>query len=251
MQKNSLCFQKLHFYSLNFVNSIYFIYCDQFLLTNIKLFSFYITIVPYSHHQLMVNYLFLSEDIQHCIHRTDLLGPSTSPTAPGTSIVTKSSHSHHPAHLRSMKLPVPKTSLAPKVTQVLTELGLSAQAHQRLVMPTRENCQLMESLYEAVYALLETKTSSISTSDSMVCVVCKSCIKNFGPAKKACQVPLISEVGIPVRTYSMMRGFLLHVYHDMQNTSIADMPCTTIVARRIRTRPPFASKAGSVAHRTG
>lgn len=44
--------------------------------------------------------------------------------------------------------------MAPKVTQALSELGIS---HSRLVMPTRENCAQLESLLDATSALVETK----------------------------------------------------------------------------------------------
>lgn len=61
---------------------------------------------------------------------------------------------HQPAFLRSFKLPVPKAAIAPKVTAALAELGIS---HSRLVMPTRDNIALLESLLEATTALVETK----------------------------------------------------------------------------------------------
>lgn len=61
---------------------------------------------------------------------------------------------HQPAYLRSFKLPVPKAAIAPKVTGALAELGIS---HSRLVMPTRDNIALLESLLEATTALVEIK----------------------------------------------------------------------------------------------
>ncbi len=48
----------------------------------------------------------------------------------------------------------PKAGLAPKVTQALGELGIN---HTRMVMPTRDNLQLHESLIEAASSLVETK----------------------------------------------------------------------------------------------
>ncbi|KAI0082524.1 hypothetical protein K474DRAFT_531469 [Panus rudis PR-1116 ss-1] len=83
-----------------------------------------------------------ANDALHCIHRTE--------TPQGTS--TKNTHT--PVYLRSFKLPVPKSATAPKIAQVLGELGIS---HTRLVMPTRENCNRLESLIEAAAALVETK----------------------------------------------------------------------------------------------
>ncbi|KII94890.1 hypothetical protein PLICRDRAFT_86353 [Plicaturopsis crispa FD-325 SS-3] len=83
-------------------------------------------------------------DATHCIIRTDT--PAT------TSSATKAAH--QAAHLRSFKLPQPKTAMAPKIAQVLSELGVT---HTRLVMPTRENSAQLESLLEATSALVETK----------------------------------------------------------------------------------------------
>ncbi|KAL6309729.1 hypothetical protein BKA93DRAFT_723410 [Sparassis latifolia] len=83
-------------------------------------------------------------DALHCIHRTEV-PPTNGPS-------TKAAH--QPVYLRSYKLPAPKITAAPKVAQVFAELGIS---HTRLVMPTRENCQQLESLIEAATALVETK----------------------------------------------------------------------------------------------
>lgn len=57
-------------------------------------------------------------------------------------------------YLRSYKLPTPKSAAAPKIAQIMGELGVS---HTRLVMPTRDNCAQLESLLEAAGALVETK----------------------------------------------------------------------------------------------
>ncbi|KAF5363422.1 hypothetical protein D9756_000389 [Leucocoprinus leucothites] len=82
-------------------------------------------------------------DAQNCIIRTEL---------PNTTSATKAAH--QPAFLRSFKMPTPKAAIAPKVTQALTELGIS---HSRLVMPTRDNVAQLESLVEATVALVEMK----------------------------------------------------------------------------------------------
>ncbi|KAI3621491.1 swr1-complex protein 4 [Moniliophthora roreri] len=82
-------------------------------------------------------------DATHCIIRNE---PSS--TMPATKAA------HAPSYMRSYKLPVPKAAIAPKVTQVLTELEIQ---HSRLVMPTKDNCALLESLLEATTALVETK----------------------------------------------------------------------------------------------
>ncbi|KAK1231813.1 swr complex subunit [Marasmius sp. AFHP31] len=82
-------------------------------------------------------------DAQHCIIRNE---PSS------TTPATKAAHT--PSYMRSYKLPVPKAAIAPRVTQTLGELGIQ---HSRLVMPTKENCALLDSLLEATTALVETK----------------------------------------------------------------------------------------------
>ena len=61
---------------------------------------------------------------------------------------------HQPVFLRSFKIAAPKAGVAPKVHQALAELGIN---HTRLVMPTRENLQIHESLIEAASSLVETK----------------------------------------------------------------------------------------------
>ena len=84
-----------------------------------------------------------SADALQCIIRSD---------PPPTTATTKASH--QPVYLRSFKIPTPKPSVAPKVTQALAELGIS---HTRLVMPTRDNCTALESLLEASTTLVELK----------------------------------------------------------------------------------------------
>ncbi|THV08368.1 hypothetical protein K435DRAFT_708105 [Dendrothele bispora CBS 962.96] len=83
------------------------------------------------------------EDAKHCIIRTEL-----SATTPATKAA------HTPAYMRSFKLPYPKAAIAPRVTQVLSELGISPS---RLVMPTRDNCQRLESLMDEATTLVELK----------------------------------------------------------------------------------------------
>ncbi|KAG7096741.1 hypothetical protein E1B28_004153 [Marasmius oreades] len=84
-----------------------------------------------------------AHDAQHCIIRNE---PS------GTTPATKAAHT--PSYMRSYKLPVPKAAIAPRVTQILAELGIQ---HNRLVMPTKDNCALLESLLETTTALVETR----------------------------------------------------------------------------------------------
>ncbi|KAF5359043.1 hypothetical protein D9758_004758 [Tetrapyrgos nigripes] len=84
-----------------------------------------------------------ADDAKHCIIRTEL-----SATTPATKAA------HTPAFMRSFKLPYPKAAIAPRVTQVLTELGISPS---RLVMPTRDNCQRLETLMDEATTLIELK----------------------------------------------------------------------------------------------
>lgn len=84
------------------------------------------------------------KDAQHCIYRTDVVQT----VAPATKAA------HQPVYLRTSRLPAPKANIAPKITQVLAELGIT---HSRLVMPTRENCAQLEGLFDAAAALVDTK----------------------------------------------------------------------------------------------
>nr|XP_031859512.1 uncharacterized protein CI109_004974 [Kwoniella shandongensis]KAA5526584.1 hypothetical protein CI109_004974 [Kwoniella shandongensis] len=61
---------------------------------------------------------------------------------------------HQPAHLRSTKLPLPKPTAAIRITELLNELGISAH---KLVMPTRGNLEMFESLLQASGALIDMK----------------------------------------------------------------------------------------------
>lgn len=84
-----------------------------------------------------------AQDALHCIHRTEV---------PQNATTTKAAH--HPVYLRSYKIPAPRNAAAQRVAQVLGELGIR---HERLVMPTRGNCQLLEQLLDAANALLDIK----------------------------------------------------------------------------------------------
>ena len=83
-------------------------------------------------------------DALHCIVRSEV-----EQTA-GTS--TKAAHV--PVHLRSYKIAQPKTAVAPRVFQLLSELNIS---HTRLVMPTRDNLAKFASLVDAAQQLVEIK----------------------------------------------------------------------------------------------
>ncbi|KAF7352641.1 SWR1-complex protein 4 [Mycena venus] len=92
--------------------------------------------------------------LQHCITRIE-----QPPVGAGSS-ATKAAH--QPAYLRSFKLPFPKAAIAQKVTQALTELGVS---HARLVMPTQGNVALLEALLDATASLVDTKEDGDADGD--------------------------------------------------------------------------------------
>ncbi|TRM68102.1 hypothetical protein BD626DRAFT_564969 [Schizophyllum amplum] len=85
----------------------------------------------------------LPTDAANCITRTE---PSSS--LPSTKAA------HTAAYVRSYKIPVAKTSLAPRVQEIMAELGL---ASGRLVMPTAGNIAQMEQLMENIYVLVDAK----------------------------------------------------------------------------------------------
>ena len=82
-----------------------------------------------------------SSDAQHCIHRLDSFPSSTK-------------SSHKAAHLRSYAIPYVKSGVATKVTQILSELGIT---HNRLVMPTRDTVSALEGLIDVASSLAEQK----------------------------------------------------------------------------------------------
>ncbi|KAJ7094600.1 hypothetical protein B0H15DRAFT_129797 [Mycena belliarum] len=108
-------------------------------------------------------------DLQHCITRTDLAPQSATTKA-----------AHQPAYLRSFKLPFPKSSIAPKVTQALAELGVSTT---RLVMPTQGNVALLEGLLDATASLVEMK-KVVDKADYDIQVL-KARLGMAGPANEA------------------------------------------------------------------
>ena len=82
-------------------------------------------------------------DALHCIVRTEVEQTSSSTKA-----------AHVPVHLRSYKIAQPKAALAPRVSQLLGELGISPT---RLVMPTRDNLAKFAALIDAAQQLVEIK----------------------------------------------------------------------------------------------
>jgi len=84
-----------------------------------------------------------AHDIQHCIARFDV--------PPGSS-TTKINHT--PVYLRSTRIPKPKTSAAPRVTEILDEMAVP---YERLVIPSQSNLSQLRGVFEAAEALVETK----------------------------------------------------------------------------------------------
>ncbi|WRT70798.1 uncharacterized protein IL334_007797 [Kwoniella shivajii] len=59
-----------------------------------------------------------------------------------------------PVHLRSTKIPLPKPNASIRISELLNELGISAH---KLVMPTRGNIEIFDSLLQAAGALIDMK----------------------------------------------------------------------------------------------
>ncbi|KAL1738778.1 hypothetical protein HDZ31DRAFT_50457 [Schizophyllum fasciatum] len=85
----------------------------------------------------------LPTDAANCITRTE---PSSS--LPSTKAA------HTAAFVRSYKIPVAKASMAPRVQEIMSELGLTAG---RLVMPTAGNIAQLDQLMEGIYLLIDAK----------------------------------------------------------------------------------------------
>nr|XP_019050766.1 SWR1-complex protein 4 [Kwoniella bestiolae CBS 10118]OCF29696.1 SWR1-complex protein 4 [Kwoniella bestiolae CBS 10118] len=88
-------------------------------------------------------------DLAHCIYH---IPPP--PTNPQSSHLASKHPVHQPVHLRSTKIPPPKPTAAIRITELLNELGISAH---KLVMPTRTNIEMFDSLLQAAGALIEMK----------------------------------------------------------------------------------------------
>ncbi|KAI9637016.1 uncharacterized protein MKK02DRAFT_26456 [Dioszegia hungarica] len=85
-------------------------------------------------------------DVAHCIHRSAAASEST--------YALGRHPAHVPAFLRSSKIPIPKQNASIRITELLSELGISAH---RLVMPTRENIEIFDSLLAAAGGLIDMK----------------------------------------------------------------------------------------------
>jgi len=81
-------------------------------------------------------------DMVHCITRYD--PPS----------ILSSSKPSSPVHLRSSRMPAPKSSHHARVTSILAELGISTS---RLVMPTAPNITRLETLQSAAVTVMDIK----------------------------------------------------------------------------------------------
>jgi len=90
----------------------------------------------------------LTTDAARCIVRTPPVIASN-----GSHLAAKHPL-HQPVCLRSSKLPIPRQNAAHRITEVLSELGISTQ---RLVMPTRGNIEEFDGLLVAAGALVDMK----------------------------------------------------------------------------------------------
>lgn len=87
-------------------------------------------------------------DNSRCIYHL----PTPSNANSLTSHLSQKHPPHQQAFLRGSRLPLPKPTAAGRITDLLAELGLSAN---RLVMPTRQNMEVFEGLLNAAAALVE------------------------------------------------------------------------------------------------
>ncbi|OCF36012.1 SWR1-complex protein 4 [Kwoniella heveanensis BCC8398] len=88
-------------------------------------------------------------DAAHCIYR---LPPP--PSNPQSSHLASKHPVHQAVHLRSSKLPLPKPTAQIRITEMLSELGINAT---KLVMPTRGNIEMFDSLLQAAGSLIDMK----------------------------------------------------------------------------------------------
>ncbi|KAI0774577.1 hypothetical protein C8Q74DRAFT_1200058 [Fomes fomentarius] len=115
-------------------------------------------------------------DALHCIVRTEVEQASGSSS-------TKAAHV--PVHVRSYKIAQPKAAVAPRVSQLLGELGIS---NTRLVMPTRDNLAKFSALIDAAQQLVEIKKAvdkhdqDIKTTKARIAVLRGESVEGDGDA---------------------------------------------------------------------
>ncbi|RXK41024.1 hypothetical protein M231_01655 [Tremella mesenterica] len=90
-----------------------------------------------------------AHDGVRCIYRV-----SNPESNPGSTPSATKHATHNPVFLRSTKLPVPKANATIRITEILTELGVSTQ---KLVMPTRTNIEMLEAVFNAAAGVIEMK----------------------------------------------------------------------------------------------
>ncbi|WWC65279.1 SWR1-complex protein 4 [Kwoniella dejecticola CBS 10117] len=88
-------------------------------------------------------------DLTHCIYHIPL-----PPSNPQSSHLASKHPVHQSVHLRSSKIPLPKQNASIRITELLSELGIPAG---RMIMPTRSNIEMYDSLLQAAGALVEMK----------------------------------------------------------------------------------------------
>lgn len=117
-----------------------------------------------------------TSDALHCIIRTEVEQASGSSS-------TKAAHV--PVHVRSYKIAQPKAAVAPRVSQLLGELGIS---NTRLVMPTRDNLAKFSALIDAAQQLVEIKKAvdkhdqDIKTTKARIAVLRGESVEGDGDA---------------------------------------------------------------------
>lgn len=102
-----------------------------------------------------------------------------------------------------MKLPLPRPSTAPKIAAVLMELGLpgiaqvvypvDGRTQVKIVMPTRENVPLIEGVFDATIALLETKKVVDRVDQDIRVAKERLALRNGGGASASEAVPTSAD----------------------------------------------------------
>ena len=80
------------------------------------------------------------------------------------NLVHSSKNTHTPVHIRSSKFPAMKQQTLARIQQILQELEINSS---RLVMPTKENIELMEKLITVCQQLADARKSLEKVEDEL------------------------------------------------------------------------------------
>lgn len=91
----------------------------------------------------------IRKDLARHVYRVPL-----DPSNPNSSHLAAKHSAHQPVFLRTSKIPLPKMTAAIRITELLAQMGTSSQ---KLVMPTRENLEILERVFQAASDLVDMK----------------------------------------------------------------------------------------------